>query len=159
MTCIIAHRLGWMVADRRVTFGENLIGPYQRWKIRRGIPDLLVGVSGRAVVGDLMEEALRQTVDTTAALAKVTELMRSRGEGSSALVLTADALRELDQQGSLLTLSADHWAIGSGYQAALGWLAGACQGRLVTPDDAKHAITFAGSLNSDIGDGFQVERL
>jgi hypothetical protein len=161
MTCIIAHRLGWMVADRRVTFGENFIGPYQRDKIRRGTATLLVGIAGRAIVGDLVTEALGRR-NPNAAIDDFARVMREHGRGCNALALTTKAIVEYDQSGAAFTLTADWWAIGSGWQAALGWLEAVSLGRknrLITVEDAQHAITFASRLNSDIGDGFQVERL
>lgn len=168
MTCIIAHRSGWMVADRRVTFGDTLIGPYQRDKIVKGC-GLLVGVFGKGAVGDRIAESLRPypidpAIGTVAEHAKnglevVRVMMRHEGEGSGALVVTPDGLVLFDQYGTKNRIDADVWACGSGYQAALGWLHGRFLGASIEPKDAQNAISFASALNSDIGDGFQVERL
>ena len=160
MTCIIAHRLGWMVADRRVTFGEGYTGPYRRNKIRRS-SDILVGCAGPAVLSDRIEDALRGDSLVHGNYRAIVATVREHGTGSNTLILTANGITELDQKGAAFDVDAEFWAVGSGFEAALGWLHGRYVARTgcVTPEDAKAAISFAAQLHTDIGDGFQVERL
>lgn len=163
MTCIIGHRSGWMVADRRVTFGDTLIGPYKRDKIRKGC-GLLVGIAGSSFAADYVGHQLAKFSGSLgdmkdAALYVLGETMREHGRGSSALVVIDSELWLYDEHGARSAIDSSFWAIGSGYQAALGWLHGRLLGGKVEPQDAQNAISFAAQLNSDVGGGWQVERL
>jgi ATP-dependent protease HslVU (ClpYQ) peptidase subunit len=157
VTCIIGHRDGWMVSDRRKTFQDHLLGPYQVEKIIRG-PGLLLATSGAGVLGDLAREAIAKTKTTQAAAKAVVQLFREKVEGH-ALVLTADMLAEITSTGELCKLQSRYWAIGSGYMVALGYLGALERTRSVTPEDAIAAIELASTLVSDVGDGVHVVAL
>jgi len=160
MTLIIAHRDGWMAADRRETFESNLLGPYRVAKIKRG-KGILVASAGAGVFQDLITEALELiNVDP---LRCVVQVFRDKGKdlGGHALALTSKGICEITSRGSVSWLDADYWAIGSGYMIALGYFAGISQGdsAKVTPETAKHAINVAERYVADVGDGYQVEHL
>jgi hypothetical protein len=154
MTLIIAHRSGWMVADRRVTFQDSLIGPYVVSKIKRG-SGILVASSGNGVFKDLIVESI------DGGLPAIAKLFRENGReiGGHALARTAAGICEVTSRGGLEWVDSDFWAIGSGYQFGLGWLAAVASTRPVVPDDAKHAINYAATRVSDVGDGHQLEIL
>lgn len=159
MTAIVAHRLGWMVADRRQTFEGSLIGPYRTSKIKRG-PGILVASSGHSVFQNLIEEAL-EAAPASGQLRAVVEVFRGKGGeiGGHALAVTADGIVEITSAGALCWLTSDWWAIGSGYPFVLGYLQGAFRGRPVSPELAVEAIEFASTRVNDVGDGCQIERL
>jgi hypothetical protein len=159
MTCIIASRDGWLVADRRQTFEGSLIGPYRTNKIKRG-QGILVASSGHGVFQDFIQEALDGT-GASGQLQAVVQVFRDKGRdlGGHALALTHDGICEITSAGALCWVTASHWAIGSGYMAALGYLRGASHARAVTPEMAAEAIAFASTLTNDVGDGIQTELL
>jgi len=158
VTCIIAHRDGWMAADRRETFQDALIGPYRTAKINRA-DGILVASSGSGVLMDLIREALEASGADK--LRAVVQVFRDKRDGVSghALALTPSGICEITSTGGLSWLDSDHWAIGSGYPFALGWLGAIAAQRQITPDDALNAINFAATRVNDVGDGIQVERL
>lgn len=165
MTLIIAHNDGWMVADRRTVFEGSLIGPYRLSKIKRG-RDLLVASAGNGVFGDLIAEALEETRSSDhAALHQVAKVFREKGSdiGGHALALTRSGICEVTSRGGCVWVDADYWAIGSGYQFALGYLAGieaAGEHDIdIEPAHAIDAIAFAATRVNDVGDGHQIERL
>lgn len=159
MTAIVAHRSGWLVADRRQTFSENLIGPYRTSKIKRG-PGILVASSGNGVFQDLIEEAL-EAAPASGQLRAVVDVFRSKGQeiGGHALAVTAEGIVEITSRGALCWLTSDWWAIGSGYPFVLGYLQGASSARAVTTELAAEAIAWASTRTNDVGDGIQVEHL
>jgi ATP-dependent protease HslVU (ClpYQ) peptidase subunit len=162
VTCIIAHRDGWMVADRRETFTGGLIGPYIVNKIKRG-NGIIAAACGNGLFQDLIAEAFDETRELApaAAMHALVRVFRNRGSevGGHALALTADGIYEITSHGALSQLDADHWAIGSGYQFALGWLAAVKASRPITVADALQAINFASTRVNDVGDGYQTEYL
>lgn len=164
MTLIIAHKSGWMVADRRTVFGDNLLGPYRLNKIKRGA-GILVASSGNGVLGDLIQEALDiHPITTRGILRNVVQVLREKGkELGHALALTSEGICEITSTGGCVWVDADYWAIGSGYQLALGWLAATeAAGEHdidIEPAHAIDAIDFAATRVNDVGDGHQIERL
>lgn len=162
MTCIVAHRSGWMVADRRITFSDSLIGPYQINKIIKR-PGLLIASAGNAVVGDWIRDCVARWEGENA-LQEVIDMFRreSRSEPlGHALAVTKSGIYEVGGRGCLHTIApeATHWAIGSGYQFALGWLASTEKYMVLRPRHAEAAIEFAATRVNDVGDGVQVELL
>lgn len=159
VTCIIASRDGWMVADRRQTFEGSLIGPYRTNKIKRG-QGILVASSGHGVFQDLIQEAL-DGASASGQLRAVVQVFRDKGRelGGHALALTHESICEVTSGGALCWVTSDHWAIGSGYMAALGYLRAASHARPLTPEMAAEAIAFASTLMNDVGDGIQTEML
>jgi ATP-dependent protease HslVU (ClpYQ) peptidase subunit len=159
VTVIIAHRSGWMCADRRQTFNGHLIGPYRTQKIRRG-QGILVACAGNGVFKDLVQEAL-DAAPASGQLRAMVELFREKGNtlDAHALAVTADGIVEITSDGAQCWVTADWWAIGSGYMAALGYLEGASHARPLTPEMAAEAIAFAATLTNDVGDGIQTEHL
>lgn len=169
MTLIIAHRDGWMAADRRTVFEHNLIGPYRVSKIKRA-PRLLVASAGNGVFADLIQQAIdnarrdiKHAVPNADYFREIVQVFRDKGSdiGGHALALTPNGVCEITSRGGACWLDADYWAIGSGYPFALGYLAGISQGdsSKVTPETAMHAINFAATRTNDVGDGYQVEHL
>lgn len=160
MTLIIAHRDGWMVADRRTVFEDCLIGPYRVNKIKRGRA-LLVACAGNGVFADLVGDALAPSPpDELRALA---QLFRDKGSdiGGHALALTRDGICEITSRGGVVHLDADYWAIGSGYPFALGYMQGRSAAGTCPVDTALavDAINFVATLVNNVGDGHQLERL
>lgn len=159
MTAIVAHRSGWMCADRRQTFEGSLIGPYRTSKIKRG-QGILVASAGNGVFMDLIEEAL-DAAPASGQLRAVVDVFRSKGQdiGGHALAVTHEGIVEITSAGALCWLTSDWWAIGSGYPFVLGYLQGASGARAVTPEMAAEAIAFASTRVNDVGDGCQTEWL
>lgn len=159
MTAIIAHRSGWMCADRRQTFNGALIGPYRTEKIRRG-QGILVAAAGNDVMKDLIGEAL-EAAPASGQLRAVVELFRANGkeQEAHALAVTADGICEITSTGALWWLTSEWWAIGSGFELVLGYLQGASGARPVTPEMAAEAIAFASTRVNNVGDGIQTEHL
>lgn len=160
MTCIIAHRDGWMVADRRQTFESSLIGPYKTAKIKRG-PGVLVASAGNGVFQDLIAEELASRSFAQEAICHVAKVFRTHGAeiGGHAIALSAKGICEITSRGAVVWVDADYWAIGSGYPFALGWLAAKASLGALGIEDGLHAINFASTRVNDVGDGVQVERL
>lgn len=162
MTCIIAHRDGWMAADRRKTFDGGLLGPYVVTKILRS-DGLLWGTAGSGELPSKIQSAAKGCAYPDN-LAAMQALFLGSGDGlpGHALVLTVDGgIWELLSRGDLARIDpkVTHWAIGSGFQYALGYLAAIERGRKLVPNDARQAIKFASTRVNDVGDGIQVERL
>lgn len=166
MTCIIASRDGWMVADRRASF-DSWIAPYQ---VRKIVPvkqcGMLVGVAGVGALIRMVENATRYCDTFDDGLRELGELLLSREDKqpSELLVLGRDRLVQVDPTGGLYELEAyqHNWSIGGGSMTAMGYLAGLAKGRdmrIITAEDAVDAIQFVGTLNVGVGDGVQVERL
>jgi hypothetical protein len=161
VTCIIAHRDGWMVADRRTTFAGNLIGPYETEKIIRW-PGLLVAVAGNSDIQERVKRALR-ALGADSAVERVQGVFLEEERQGHAIVLDESGrICELLSNGGVSYLKSDvsYWAIGSGALVVLGYLA-CCERQYgeVTLEDAQSAIVFAATLVNDVGDGFQVEKL
>jgi ATP-dependent protease HslVU (ClpYQ) peptidase subunit len=158
VTLVIAHRDGWMAADRRTVFEDCLIGPYRLSKIKRG-RRLLVACAGNGVFADFVQEALAPSPSDE--LRAVAQVFRDKGSdiGGHALALTPAGICELTSKGGIVWLDADFWAIGSGYPFALGWLSAIAAHRRVAEQDALHAINFVATRVNNVGDGYQIERL
>jgi ATP-dependent protease HslVU (ClpYQ) peptidase subunit len=156
MTCIVAHGDGWMVADRRSSFnGGSQIGPFLRTKIR-SVNGMLIGTAGAAYCLDVVckaaeNAALHEVNDAISHAIRV----ECSGEGAI-LVVHRGCVYEIPSDGTWMRVEQEYWAIGSGYQAALGYLAGF---GIVTPETAAAAINFSATLNVDVGDGTQSVRL
>jgi ATP-dependent protease HslVU (ClpYQ) peptidase subunit len=164
MTCIIAHRDGWMVADRRASF-DGWVGPYKVEKIFRcaQLP-ILVGVSGTAGVKTLMQEATEGCRIHSDAIRAMVQVQRDRKteDGTTLLVLSAQGLLEIDPSGYAYELESNIWAVGSGSMTAIAYLAGWSADwphRKVSGTTAEAAIKFVGTLNTTVGDGIQAEYL
>lgn len=162
MTCIVAHRDGWMVADRRVNSSETLRNHYDAVKITKR-PGLLIATSGFAILRDLVREAVADKEGAEAFNAAVAIIRAQTGEHRGhALAVTSLGVFEICSRGSVSKCAWPFWASGSGYMAALGYLRGFldadCVGAL-KPDDAARAIELAAELDCMVGDGTQVEFL
>jgi hypothetical protein len=160
VTLIIAHRDGWMAADRRTVFEDCLIGPYRLDKIKRG-RGLLVACAGNGVFADLVQEALAPSPADE--LRVVAQVFRDKGSdiGGHALAVTPAGICEITSKGGVVWLDADYWAIGSGYPFALGYMQGRSAAGTCPVDTALavDAINFVGPLVNNVGDGCQVEHL
>ncbi|HEY3498221.1 MAG TPA: hypothetical protein VGK73_26165 [Polyangiaceae bacterium] len=161
MTLVIAHKDGWMAADRREVFEGQLLGPYRVNKIKRG-QGILVASAGNGVFQCLIQEALDDAPPTASdGLRAVIKVFRDKGSeiGGHALALTREGICEITSRGGVSWLASDYWAIGSGYQFAIGYLTGVSGGGAVTDTHALHAINVAERFVNDVGDGYQLERL
>jgi ATP-dependent protease HslVU (ClpYQ) peptidase subunit len=165
MTCIIGHRDGWMVADRRIS-ARGWIGPYDVRKIAKTSyhDTALVGVAGTmALLGPVHKTVNDCGMNEEELLSKLSSMLRDREDKQDAtfLVLTREHLIEVDPAGGLFWLDTDLWAIGDGAPAALGYLRGMERGGVkgLIPAHAEEAIAFSGKLNTAVGDGTQVETL
>ena len=165
MTCIIAHRDGWMCADRRTTFTGGLLGPYVLSKVKRS-DGLLWATAGAGVLPTKIKAVLKDDDRYYPANLKAIQglFLAQPGDGMQghALVLTVDRrIYELSSSGELSEIGrkVTHWSIGSGYQFALGYLHAIEKTRKITPKDARAAIAFASTRVNDVGDGFQLEKL
>jgi hypothetical protein len=161
-----------MVADRRVTFSGGLLGPYRVEKIARG-PGILVAGAGDSFLRTALAEAMAPCTGAGQALHSVARAIRGLPEqiGHVLALTVAHGLVEIDSRGHCHELESDYWSIGSGFQAALGYMAGVLsrapggaslrewQRDGATPDLAAEAICFAAGLNADVGDGIQTEVL
>jgi ATP-dependent protease HslVU (ClpYQ) peptidase subunit len=149
-----------MAADRRTTFTGGLLGPYQVSKVHKG-QGILVAAAGDHLLIDRISEVLPKAKTTNKALESIRAIFRAPNSGGHALVLTADRLIEVTSGGALVDLAKEQlfWAIGSGYQVALGYLAAKHATGRVDGDTAKQAILYASTLVADVGDGFQLETL
>lgn len=154
MTCAIAHVHGWMVADR-MTVSGNSTGPYEVSKVKKGI-GLLLTYAGDVVIGNYIEDAL----NGPDAWNDLVRMMRNPANDLKGVVLglNSGGIYEVCCAGSVLRLSSEYWAIGSGDHAALGYLAGLGK-RTITPEDAVAAIGFASTLCVGVGSDCQIERL
>ena len=166
MTCIVASRDGWMVADRRASF-DGWIAPYD---VRKIVPrprcGMLVGVAGVGALVQMVKNDTETCEHFDVALRTLSNLLLSR-EGkqpSELLVLGRGRLIQVDPTGGVYELEAyqHHWSIGNGSMTALGYLAGLAEGRdrrAITCTDAARAIDYVATLNTGVGDGVQMERL
>ncbi len=148
-----------MVADRRTTYPGGLIGPYEVSKIKRA-SNVLAATAGAGVLSDELGEALTGKNEWTAQRAIVDMLKGQSEPRGHALLLTTRGIWEIGDHGGAVRVAAEFWAIGSGFQFALGWLEClAFHGDRVTPTDAVNAIAFAAERVNDVGDGHQEEWL
>jgi hypothetical protein len=150
-----------MVADRRTVWGDSALRPMRTDKIVR-YGHALVGFSGSS-------DLVRTRVDwgsvnvTSDPLRDLPPIFRDAPEREySAIICADDSLWLISGQGGLHALTADLFAIGSGADAALGYLRGLRDGRsemAISPQDAKCAINYAAETDCSVGDGYQEERL
>lgn len=165
MTCIVAHKDGWMVSDRRVSFG-TYIGPYDVTKIvKHDWHNMLIGVAG---VGAFVKSVSTKTKDC-ASVNDVKQVLsdmclewKARQEDICLLVVTKGVITEFDPSGGMFDISSnyDYWAIGSGSMAAVGYLDGLKKcGVKITPDIGIETIQYVSRLNVGVGDGTQMEFL
>lgn len=166
MTCIIAHRSGWMVADRRATF-DGWVGPYNVQKILRArCCPILIGIAGVGGLIPLIQSALRECMTEAGAIECLGALQREREgkEPANLLVLGEGGIWEIDPSGCAYELKSDIWAIGCGSMTALayieGWRRGAAgEPRHIGTSHAVEAIEFVSAIHTSVGDGTQVELL
>lgn len=160
MTCIVAHRAGWIIADRRNTLCDTWRMPILTPKIVRHA-NCLFASAGSAYVNSKLLSAVQGARDEDI-LDRMAQAMRApedKGDGH-VLVVQEGKLWTIDGHGALLEIDFPYWAIGSGYQAALGYLAGAeSDPKNIREGHAICAVEFAATLNTDCGDGVQVELL
>ena len=161
MTLVLAHRDGWMIADRRIMDGSLQVNRYRLNKIQRHprLP-LLVGCAGSmsnvSLIRDLLDES--ETDVESVVIKRLANLCRQEDgkNNSELLILTPTRLVETDHGGGIFELEAQYGAIGSGGQQAMAWNAGACAGRPLGLDLAR---MYVASVNVSVGDGMQVEVL
>lgn len=162
MTCIVAHRSGWIIADRRNTLCDTWRVPIVTPKIIRHA-NCLFASAGSAYVNAKLLAAVQGARDEDI-LDRMADAMRApedKGDGH-VLVVQEGKLWTIDGHGALLEIDYPFWSIGSGYQAALGYLAGIqyeLGSKEIETYHAINAVAFAAELNTDCGDGYQVETL
>jgi hypothetical protein len=156
MTCIIGHRDGWMVADVAHSFTDLTRVPCYTSKLchwalpaAAGRIKIMWATCGSAVLHDKTVRAVEDD-----AIQELTAVFRAHpGEGEALVVCGTGDLYHIASSGALMRLTAEYWAIGSGYQAALGYLRGQHEGLSeahVTIEEAKRAIGFASELCMDV---------
>ncbi len=160
MTCIVAHRSGWIAADRRHSMCDTWRIPVATPKILK-YQNCLFASAGAGYVKDRLMYALQgcRDEDILDCMANAMSNMKDRNDGHVLVVQNA-TLFHVDGTGGRYEIAHPFWSIGSGCQAALGYLAGAKR----DPADilACHgvsAVEFAATLNTDCGDGVQLEHL
>lgn len=160
MTCIVAHRDGWMVADKRQIWGQYGRGPFEVLKIRRWHFSL-VGFAGATdhIYGAITADDYDK--DPADAVCRI--MRDAKGDDEyTALVCKRGELGVISGHGVYHSLQANclWWAIGSGMDAALGYLAGISRhAHKIGPEDAAEAIRFASEIDVGVGDGCHVEVL
>lgn len=135
-----------------------LVAPFVAYKIHR-YGFALVGFAGLA---DVIKSRIPVTMSDP--LRDLPAVIRDApGDGYTALLCEDGALYQISEDGGTHQVSSEYWAVGSGAEAALGYLAGwrshLKQGEPVTPFDAVGAIQFASTLDAGVGFETQVERL
>ncbi len=157
MTCIIGHRDGWMVADVAHSFTDLTRCPCYTSKVlfyavpnTGGRMKFIWASCGNSVLYDKTATAIRE--DSPSPLGDLAGVFREfRNEGEALVVCSSGDIYQISTSGALLKMEAEYWAIGSGYQAALGFLRG--QGHdAVSINDAKQAIAFAAELCTDVSE-------
>lgn len=147
MTCIISSPQ-FVCADRRIstTTGERST----MCKVAKN-QWLIVAAAGMAGSGLDVKQAVKKGVSDP------NELVALIDDESYALVLLPDGKRWRIEEGKLWPVaSRETLAIGSGSDAALGWIKGFLSGRktkTVTPAIARKAQKFVASIRLDCGDG------
>lgn len=169
MTCIIAHRDGWMVSDRRIT-ANNCIERYAIDKIQRHrkLP-ILVGTAGcmNTVqrVRDLLDESLHEHESTIIRrLGELRQANDGKNDGTF-IVLTPTRLIEIDTGGGIFEFLGRLGVVGCAVQATMSWFNGYLRGgnpyagNSITTKTACSTIEFLSGVYTGIGDGTQVELL
>lgn len=147
ITCIIATP-DFMSADRRVTSDSG-----ERSAMCKIVKNkwLITAAAGMAGSGLDLKTAVKKGLSDPA------ELVQFVDAESYALVLLPDGKRWRIEEGKLWPVaSRETAAIGSGSDAALGWLKGHLSGRrsrTVTPLMVRKAQSFVASRRIDCGDG------
>ena len=173
-----------MMADRRTSSNGTLLNPYHPPKIHRA-GSYLFGSAGTARLGSLFREfALEVRAAGSATwpdwmvFRQIVRLVRDQPPNerfgqAHALVLSHEGIWEIGSDGSVNQCDPECqvWAVGSGYQAALGFLEGVLSQRpggasweewrrdAFSSEAGRKAIYCAGLLNADVGDGIQLEQL
>lgn len=152
MTVIIGHIDGWMVSDTLCLHGNDR---HTTNKILR-FDNCLIGVSGLAVVG----QVLRKKIGDKDPLEGTIEYLHEHpqecdvlyvGKNKDVVLVTAN--------GTLIVPKGKYWAIGSGMDLVLGYLAGKKKLALVEPKDAIEAIAFASTINNSVNAQTTMETL
>jgi hypothetical protein len=163
MTCVIAHKDGWMVADRRVVFGID-VGPFKVNKVfKDSFSRVLVGVAGIGAFTNHLQDTSAWTSFHAACAdvsTKLKEFNSSRGEDSSyALVCSKGNVAKIDPSGGIYEVDStyDYWAIGD-RDTAIGYLDGLREaGVKIDSAIGIKAIEYVGRSNLGVGDGVQLE--
>lgn len=173
MTCIIGHRDGWIVADVAHTFNDFTTCPCYRSKVWRAgvtvgdsVPKQLTALwatCGSSVLSDLVCERLGENPDKSPVV-EIAKVFRANPDKGEALIVTHGGdIIHIASSGAILYITGEYWAIGSGYQAALGYLRGVRhlrdKGEPVTIEDAQHAIGMAAALNHDVSPSSTFDQL
>lgn len=173
MTCIIAHRDGWMVADTAHTFNDHTTVPCSQSKVWRAgvrpsedadIPrqlTMLWATCGASSLKDLVLDHLSQNQDKSPVV-EISKVFRQNPDKGEALIVTwGGDLYHIGSNGAILRIDdgVKYWAIGSGYQAALGYLHGQGDGETCSLEAAQKAIAFAHTLNHDVSADSTFDRL
>lgn len=165
MTCIVAHKDGWMVADQRVSFG-TYIGPYVVKKILKlDWPKMLIGVAGCGAFLQVLPNRIKECSTEQQVLEVLSDLCRSYkagGEDMSLIVTCSNKIIELDPSGGMYEVNSryDFWAVGSGSTGAIGYIDGLKEcGVNIDSSVGVRAVEYISKINVGVGDGFQVEKL
>lgn len=128
---------------------------------------MLVGVAGTMALLDKVRSiACGSCSSTNEVLDQLSGLLSAREDkhDTDALVVFPGGLIELDPAGGQYWVTSSLWAIGCGSYSALSYLRGWADGlgkreSELRPEDAVRAIEHVATVNTDVGDGCQVERI
>lgn len=170
MTCVIAHRDGWTVADTRGMQGPQILPCVFKKVVRVGPPGesahTLIGIAGQAsVIHDFEAVAADAGEDVNKCaeiFRQIMQELKPECGGSCLLVNNKREMYMLDSLGasSRLTPETEFEVIGSGQDVAYGYLY-RCQQQNghVTQEDAMNAIRAASTRDVAVGPDSILETL
>ncbi len=158
MTAIVAHRDGWIVADTQSTFHGCMVGPFEVHKIVN-FGHTLIGASGLSAFKQQITKPLANKTEDKLPAALQKYLEEKSPDVYVLLVNSKGRLSKFDSAGCEYPVkpSFDFWAIGSGADHTLGWLACIQQQRKVTPQDAVKAIEYAAACVTTVNSTCDIE--
>lgn len=137
MTCIVAHRSGWMVADRISLFGGHAFSTDEKIV---SLGHTLLAASGESGFKQRIAKVLENTSQEAVPEVLSDHLSASKPDVNVLLVNKIQKLIVFDECGARYYPSCDLWAIGSGADLVIGFMAGR---GLDTAAGAQEAIRWA----------------
>lgn len=157
MTLVIAHKSGWMVADKRATYsGETwplLVNKIHRFR------DCLVASCGDSSVRTKLHNSLPLQHGVTGYVEWINQA-QSGSDNTRVLCVRKGHLELFTGGGCIETITQDWWAIGSGAHIAYGYLTSVEeQFGSVIPRSAVNAIVVASRLLPGVSAEFDSEKI
>jgi len=161
MTCIVAHKNGWMVADEKCWTGVRPL-PTKLQKILRFGDHTLVGWAGLGGATYLLKEAVEdpnytkpeQVIKCLSEFLRHEKEQLKQEERHFLVVDVRRVITYIDSAGIPAELSEDYFAIGSGDDSAMGYMAGLNANPHRAGDfsalDATHAIRYASTRDLSV---------